>query len=67
MARYLLRIRVVVRPGLVLLTPVPAASAKGDAADPTALPIPKVAWEHGFEKRLGATIRITVELSGRYH
>lgn len=67
MARYLLRIRVVVRPGLVLLTPAPAASAKGGAADPTALPAVKVARADGFEKRLGATIRVTTGLSGRHH
>ena len=63
MARYLLTIRVVVRPGLVLLTPVPAASAKGGLAHPTALPAPNVARAYGFEKRPRATILVPTKLS----
>jgi len=63
MARYPHMIRVVVRPGLVLVTPVPAASGKSGVAHPTALPAPNVARAHGFEKRPGATILVRAKLS----
>ncbi len=49
---------------LVLLTPVPAASAKGGLAYLTALPVPNVARARGFGKRLKTAIHIAAKPSG---